>query len=150
MSARSCRSSKCPCVGFGQVGGANLAESPKVSAYLPDSKYQGKPVHYSSETRGSKYEHTTTHHKESCVNQASRDACNDRSKCRWNDEHNKCGGKDVMGYCMKPLTVNTWGENNCKCVGIHNQPGSLEVPYGENGEAVGYPAGSGASCDAWI
>jgi len=196
-------SSKCPCVGFDEVGGTtevtvggqqvdypadlgascqawdekrapgdctglnpaswcskqwcyvdpcncDIPDIPKISAYLPDSKYQGKPVYYSYETCGAKDEYTTKNHKEACVNQPSKDVCNGKPKCKWSDDKHKCGGKDVMGYCLKPLPVNTWGENGCRCVGIDNQPGTLEVHYDENsGETTEYPADTGATCDSW-
>jgi len=55
-----------------------------------------------------------------------------------------------MGYCLKPLPVNTWGENGCRCVGIDNQPGTLEVQVDENsGKTTEYPADTGATCGSW-
>lgn len=126
----------------------DIATIPKVSSYLPDAKYQGKPVYYSYETCGGKDSYTTKHHKTACVNQATKDECSAQAKCLWHE--GKCGGKDVMGYCKKPLPVNIWGENNCRCVGIDGQPGTMEVRVGTEKEVtMEYPADLGATCDAW-
>jgi len=59
----------------------DIPDIPKISAYLPDAKYQGKPVYYSYETCGAKDEYTTKNHKEACVNQPSKDVCNGKPKC---------------------------------------------------------------------
>lgn len=129
----------------------DLPVIPKISAYLPDSKYQGKPVYYSYATCGGEDSYTAKHHDQACVNQKTQGDCGQHAKCLWNEKENKCGGKDVVGYCMKPLPVNKWGENNCRCVGIDNQPGTLKMEVGtpEAPHSMEYPADTGASCDAW-
>lgn len=121
---------------------------PKISAYLPDSQYQGKPVYYSYSTCGGEDTYTEKHHKKACVNQATEEACNGNKKCAWNDKQKKCAGAAITGYCMKPLPVNMWGENDCRCVGIDNQPGTTKVDFG-GGKKGDYPADVGATCDQW-
>lgn len=192
-------SSKCPCVGFDNVGGTtdvtvegqvikypgdlgarcdewdkdisigckganpeewckeqwcyvdpcncDIPEIPKVSSFMPEAKYQGKTLYYSYETCGGKDGYTEAHHKKACVNQKTKDTCGEHSKCLWNEKEGKCGGKDVMSYCMRPLPVNTWGESNCKCVGIHGQEGTVEVHI--NDQTHDFPASIGSTCKDW-
>lgn len=194
-------SSKCPCVGFNNVGGktvlemggqkvdypadvgarceawdetrapqckganppdwcaqqwcyvdpcnCDLPEIPKISGALPDAEYQGKPLYYSFETCGGSDSYTSGTNKEACVNKKTEPDCSASKKCQWNGEENKCGGAAVMGYCMKPLSVNKWGENDCRCIGIDNIDGSTTVKVGNPEVDMDYPADVGASCDQW-
>jgi len=119
---------------------------PKTSAYLPDSTYQGKPVYYSYATCGGEDLWTKDNHKKACVNQNTQKACDGLDKCAWDGA--KCGGSEVMGQCAKKLHGFTWGMGSCRCVGIDNQPGSLDVDIGD-GKMIAYPADVGATCQAW-
>jgi len=119
---------------------------PKTSAYLPDSTFQGKPVYYSYATCGGEDLWTKENHKDACVNQDSEKTCWALEKCAW--DGSKCGGKEVNSQCNKKLHGFTWGMASCRCVGIDNQPGSLDVDIGD-GKMVAYPADVGATCQTW-
>jgi len=125
----------------------DLPDIPKVSAMLPDAKYQGKPLYYSYETCGSEDSFTKEHHKKACVNQEDESGCSANEKCAWSAEHSKCGGKDVMEYCNKPLPVVLHGHRQCKCIGIEGQSGTMVGQAGS--QKVSYPADLGATCESW-
>jgi hypothetical protein len=98
-----------------------VADLPKPSAYLPDAKYQGKPVHYSYATCG--------------------------GKDMYSAEDEKATAKDLEKTCAIKVNPAVWGAANCRCVGIGPQPGSTNVSI--KGEQVPFPADVGATCTAW-
>jgi hypothetical protein len=123
---------------------------PKTSAYLPDAQYQGKTLYYSYATCGSTDQWTSENHEKACVNQNTKDTCNELPKCLWSDDHRKCGGKELMGVCQKPIEDYKWGEKQCRCIGIDNQKGNTTMRISKDPEThLDYPADAGATCDAW-
>eukprot|EP00403_Amphidinium_massartii_P039288 CAMPEP_0178439602 /NCGR_PEP_ID=MMETSP0689_2-20121128/36252_1 /TAXON_ID=160604 /ORGANISM="Amphidinium massartii, Strain CS-259" /LENGTH=444 /DNA_ID=CAMNT_0020062159 /DNA_START=79 /DNA_END=1410 /DNA_ORIENTATION=- len=74
-----------------------LEVSPKVSMYLPDSTFQGKPIYYSYATCGNKDEYTANNSKTACVNQKTEEDCVAHSKCGWTGE--ECLGKEIATAC---------------------------------------------------
>jgi hypothetical protein len=73
------------------------AAPPKVSSYVPDANYQGRPVYYSYEACGGTDSYTSTEHKSACVNQKDKEACGKLSKCAWNGKD--CLGKELVEVC---------------------------------------------------
>lgn len=127
---------------------------PKVSAYLPDAEYQGKPVYYSYATCGSEDQWTSENNDESCVNQEDKDACEALDDCAWSEEEEKCGGKEAMGQCDEELDEEKWGKEGCRCIGLAGQGGLTKMLLSFDNETgiqamKDYPAETAASCDAW-
>lgn len=77
-----------------------LNTPPVLSAYLPEAKFQGKPIYYSYATCGSVDMWTKEHHEAACVNQMSEEACGKLGKCSWTGR--KCLGKEAAGACKEP------------------------------------------------
>jgi len=121
---------------------------PKVSSYLPDAQYQGKSVYYSYASCGSTDQWTSENADKACVNQKDAASCKGLSRCAWSDEHKKCGGKELMGVCNKPIQDFKWGQPECRCIGIDGQGGTTKMKLGE-GKFKDYPADTGATCEAW-
>lgn len=115
---------------------------PKVSGYLPDGTYQGKPIYYSYHTCGGVDSWTEKHHKEACVNQKTAEDCTNLEKCSWDGK--SCAGK-ALGVCNAPLDAKIHGAENCRCIGLDNVEGSLDATLGD-GRKVTFPATFGASC----
>lgn len=73
-------------------------EAPALSSYLPDAKFQGKPIYYSYGTCGSVDTWTAANHAEACINQKSEGDCGKLSgKCSWTGK--ECLGKEAAGAC---------------------------------------------------
>jgi len=99
----------------------NVADLPKPSAYLPDAKYQGKPVHFSYATCG--------------------------GKDSFSAEEEKKTAKDLEATCAIKVDSAKWGAENCRCVGVGPQPGTTQVTIKD--KQVDFPADVGAFCNAW-
>lgn len=130
----------------------DLEVLPKTSSAQPDAKYQGKTLYYSYATCGSvdKWTESNDAAKGACINQKDKATCNGNEKCLWSDSQKKCGGKELMGVCKKPIVDYEWGEVDCRCIGIDGQKGVTNVRISENPEKhMDYPADVGATCDAW-
>mmetsp|Transcript_29750 Transcript_29750/g.68499 ORF Transcript_29750/g.68499 Transcript_29750/m.68499 type:complete len:419 (+) Transcript_29750:105-1361(+) len=75
----------------------HLEVLPKVSLYLPDSTFQGKPIYYSYSTCGDTDEWTKENHKDACVNQRTEQDCEASSKCKWDGK--QCMGAELADMC---------------------------------------------------
>lgn len=74
----------------------NLAEQPKTSSYLPDARYQGKPLYYSYATCSSA-DSFTSEMENACVNQKTQSKCSVLSRCAWTGS--QCLGKELVSVC---------------------------------------------------
>jgi len=99
----------------------NVAALPKPSAYLPDAKYQGKPVHFSYATCGATDSYSA--------------------------EEEKQTAKDLEATCAVEVDSSKWGAENCRCVGVGPQAGTTKVAI--KGKQVDFPADVGSTCNAW-
>lgn len=124
----------------------NIPVIPKVSSYLPDATYQGKPVYYSYATCGSVDTWTSAKHKTACVNQKTESTCGKLEKCGWDGQ--RCVGKELLGACSQKVDEKKFGKEACKCVGIDNVEGNLAATV-DGGRKVSFPADYGSSCNAW-
>jgi len=122
-----------------------IPQPPKVSSYLPDATYQGKPIYYSYETCGAADAFTAKEHKAACVNQKSEAACGALPKCAWSGT--SCVGKEVLGMCDKKDEA-VLGNAACQCIGIDGYVGEVQVDTGKHG-LMNYPASTGSKCEAW-
>jgi len=125
----------------------DIAVAPKVSHYLPKSKYQGNTIYFSYSTCGSTDQFTKDNHPTACVNQKDQGTCGGQPKCLWDGKLKACRGKELVEVCEKPLPVNKYGMNNCHCVGIEDKPGHHEMVI--DNKMYHYPASTGATCGAW-
>lgn len=75
------------------------AVPPKLSVYLADATFQGRPIYYSYATCGAKDTWTSSENKAACVNQATSKACGEMEKCAWDGK--RCLGKDLVKVCGK-------------------------------------------------
>lgn len=98
-----------------------ISPYPKPAVYLPDSKYQGKPVHFSYAT------------------------------CDGMDSYSETGAGDdyavIEKTCATPVDASDWGHEDCRCVGFAPQPGTMKVNI--DGKQVDFPADTGGKCNAW-
>lgn len=95
---------------------------PKPSVVLPEAKYQGKPLHFSYATCG--------------------------SKDTYSKEEEKKTAKDIEETCALKVDSNTWGKDDCRCVGIGPLwSGTTDVTI--DGKSAQFPAHTGASCQPW-
>jgi hypothetical protein len=94
---------------------------PKPANYLPDSQYQGKPVHFSYAT------------------------------CDGMDSYSETGAgsnyETVEKTCAVEVDSNLWGQEDCRCVGFAPQAGTMKVNV--DGKMVDFPADTGGNCQAW-
>jgi len=76
-----------------------LAIPPKMSAYLPNAKNNGKPVYYSYNTCGSVDHFTKENNPNACVNKETEAECSKSDKCAWGfdtaSKQTRCLGKDL-------------------------------------------------------
>jgi len=94
---------------------------PKLSSYLPNSSYQGKPIYYSYATCGGSDSYTAEV-KGACVNQKSSGDCTKLKNCAWTGK--ECLGKDLVKDCSA-------GQNGEKPqrpigVGAHQDPKAVK------------------------
>jgi len=80
------------------------AVPPKTSSYLPDSKYQGKPIYYSYATCGEKDAYTAKMNAHACVNQETPEECAEYAEeCTWVPQSSYgwsgCVGKKLTELC---------------------------------------------------
>jgi len=125
----------------------DLEVPPKTSSYLRGATFQGKPVYYSYATCGSTDEWTAANYQDACVSQESEDECT-ADKCAWTGT--KCIGKELVDACDAPLAKSVAelvGNEKCKCIGVYNQSGALDVHIAS--KIVEYPVELGAVCKAW-
>jgi len=100
----------------------DLEQKPKATSYLPDGRYQGKPVHFSYSTCGGKDTWSAEQkHEVKAVDKAM------------------CEKKD---YDFEAV-----GRNECKCIGIEGEDGSTEFLV--SGKTIAFPANAGTECGAW-
>jgi len=99
----------------------NVAALPKPSTYLPDAKYQGKPVHFSYSTCGATDSYSAKQEKKTA--------------------------KHIKKTCAVHVDSSTWGAKNCRCVGMGPQNGTTKVAI--KGKKVAFPADVGSTCNAW-
>lgn len=127
----------------------NIPDMPQVSTCLPGSTYQDHPVYYSYSTCGGKDEWTGDMHAEACVNQYTQGDCMVREKCAWDGL--QCYGKEIKQHCNHENKVDEakFGSDKCKCMGIHNLPGTMEADVFGDGKKLSFPADVGATCRAW-
>lgn len=78
-----------------------LETPPKTSAFLPDVKFQGRPIYYSYATCGAEDTYTAKLHKTACVNQKTATTCTANAKCAW--RNGECLGKDLVEVCYGPV-----------------------------------------------
>jgi len=100
----------------------NVGVLPKPSVYLPDAKYQGKPVHFSYVTCGGKDSYSSEEEKKKTV-------------------------RDIAKTCSAPVDTAKWGADNCRCIGVSPQPGTTKVMIKD--KKVAFPADTGAVCNTW-
>jgi len=100
----------------------NVGVAPKVSVYLKDAQYQGKPVHFSYATCGGKDSYSSESEK-------------------------KKSEKAIAQTCAVEVDSKKWGAENCRCIGVSPQPGTTKVMI--KGKHVDFPADTGAVCNAW-
>lgn len=74
-----------------------LETPPKLSTYMPNVFYQGKPLYYSYATCGNQDTYTKDFNTKACVNQKSEEACVILPKCAWTGK--ECLGKDLVETC---------------------------------------------------
>mmetsp|Transcript_43552 Transcript_43552/g.79293 ORF Transcript_43552/g.79293 Transcript_43552/m.79293 type:complete len:424 (-) Transcript_43552:44-1315(-) len=107
----------------------NIEVLPKVSLYLPDSTFQGKPIYYSYTTCGEKDEWTEENHKEACVNQKKEEDCTAISKCTWDGK--QCFGKELADMCgvkaEEPDVLLPGNKETVKAHGSHCAPRSIAL-----------------------
>jgi len=103
---------------------------PKASSYLPDGTYQSKPIYYSYATCGGK--DTWSAEQKHKAQVADDSMCKDEVRVGKGGHRNQwhVGGKD-----------------ECKCIGINGEEGSVEFVISEAQVAV--PADTGTKCGAW-
>jgi len=99
----------------------NAGDLPKPSSYLPDAKYQGKPVHYSYATCGGKDSFSAAEVKKTT--------------------------KELEKTCAVKVDSAEWGAESCRCVGVGPQEGSTKVTI--DGKLKKFPADTGAMCKKW-
>jgi len=91
---------------------------PKPAVYLPDSQYQGKPVHFSYAT------------------------------CDGMDSYSETGAgsnyETIEKTCAVQVDSSKWGHEDCRCIGIAPQPGNMQVEI--KGKKVAFPADTGGQC----
>merc|ERR1712137_300401 len=119
----------------------DIPEMPKMSLYLKDAKYQGKPIYYSYATCGGVDEFVKTDKQKSkaCVDQSSEEDCQALDTCAWSKEDGKCGGKEAMGACTAvDLDAAVGGIDGCQCIGFSNRSGITNLIL--DGKKIAYPA----------
>jgi len=99
----------------------DLEEEPKATSYLPDGRYQGKPVHFSYVTCG--------------------------GKDTWTAEQKHEVKAADKAMCEKDYDFESVGRNKCKCIGIEGEDGSTE--FSVSGKTIAFPANAGTECGAW-
>jgi len=99
----------------------DISVLPKPSIYLPDAKYQGKPVHFSYATCGGSDSYTAKEHAKT--------------------------KKDIEETCSVNVNAKKWGAEECRCVGVGPQPGTTKVNVKD--KMVAFPADTGATCEKW-
>jgi len=72
--------------------------SPKVSSYMTDATWSGRPVYYSYNTCGGNDTYTKSQ-ENACVNQQSDEECGNQSRCAWDGQ--QCLGKELVKVCKK-------------------------------------------------
>jgi len=94
---------------------------PKPSLYMPNSEFQGKPVHFSYAT------------------------------CDGMDSYSETGAGSDMHKIEKTCAVDVdsakWGQEDCRCVGVFPQEGHLMVDV--KGKQTKFPADTGSKCHTW-
>jgi len=125
-----------------------IAVSPKVSNYMKNATYSGRPVYYSYHTCGGNDTYTESQ-DDACVNQESEKECGKQSSCAWDGQ--QCLGKELVKVCKdttKKEKSNTqaetqnktdekaqatkqpiakFGTSKCPCVGLEGVKGDLTV-----------------------
>jgi len=90
----------------------SMEEVPKVTMYLPEATFTGKSLYYSYETCSAKDTFTAIHNTEACVNQDTKEACEElklksgADKCAWTGVgDNKCVGAELVNHplCAKVI-----------------------------------------------
>jgi len=99
----------------------SLKALPKPTTYLPDARYQGKPVHYSYATCG--------------------------GSDSFSSEEMKKTAKDLKATCAVKVDSAKWGEDTCRCIGLEPQSGTTKVAI--KGKMEKFPADTGANCQKW-
>jgi len=99
----------------------NLLALPKPATYLPDARYQGKPVHFSYATCG--------------------------GSDSFSKKEMKKTAKELEETCAVKVDTDKWGAEGCRCVGVGPQPGTTKVVI--KGKQRKFPADTGAFCQAW-
>jgi len=145
----------------------NLPTPPKTSSYLPESKYQGKPIYYSYQTCGGTDSYTSSTYKDACVNQKTSAHCGNLAKCAWTGK--ECLGKELVEVCKvkveeakkpeakkpeakkpqakkaeKALPVGTGAHQNGKAVKQRTQSGNMDCEHGNWNDCHG-PGGDFAN-----
>eukprot|EP00931_Biecheleriopsis_adriatica_P035403 TRINITY_DN20381_c0_g1_i2.p1 TRINITY_DN20381_c0_g1~~TRINITY_DN20381_c0_g1_i2.p1 ORF type:complete len:729 (+),score=143.95 TRINITY_DN20381_c0_g1_i2:89-2275(+) len=98
---------------------------------FPDATFQGKDLHFSYATCGGKdYWIGNARHREKKTPEEQAKVCEDVHKEKWPSK---------------------WGKEECKCIGIANQNGFVNMSVTVNGSEVEVPYSSdtGSSCQAW-
>eukprot|EP00930_Biecheleria_cincta_P013634 TRINITY_DN1205_c0_g1_i1.p1 TRINITY_DN1205_c0_g1~~TRINITY_DN1205_c0_g1_i1.p1 ORF type:complete len:592 (+),score=183.89 TRINITY_DN1205_c0_g1_i1:54-1829(+) len=72
--------------------------SPKLSNYMKDATWSGRPVYYSYDTCGGNDTYTGSQ-ENACVNQQSEIECGKQSRCAWDGQ--QCLGKELVKVCKK-------------------------------------------------
>jgi hypothetical protein len=114
-----------------------LSTAPKPSNYLPDAKYQGKPVYFSYATCGGEDTFTGSY-------KTSAEAAEVLMGGNTEEEDIEELCEDDNDGINLPAK---WGDDSCRCVGIGPQPGTTNVTI--KGKSVAFPADTGATCQAW-
>jgi len=99
----------------------NVAVLPKPSNYLAKAEYQGRPLHFSYVTCGSKDSYSAADAKKT--------------------------SKDIEKTCSVKVDSAKWGQEDCRCTGIAPKTGVAKVTMG--GTLTDFPADTGGDCQAW-
>lgn len=113
--------------------------------------YQGALAYFSYETCGFLDIYSLEMSKDACVSQSNQTACRSHSKCAWDGERKKCGGKKAMETCTKGLHLDEtiYGSDDCRCVGVGGKEPGKAFMYINSVDEIEYPPDLGSTCKAW-